>query len=163
MENYPSALYSIIQQKAPKENSNLQIQPPPMPSNRPVLPCFHAWHKNNRLYPKNSNMAPMHVPRTTLQLLQRCNNVPFVFRSVEKRTLALVLADGSSCKARKIRYYRVSTPFRPSICLFCRDCNVAFVLFFLKASVRFPSRRRRSLFCNHLEHIFFPTAYPKCL
>lgn len=56
------------------------------------------------------------MPQTVLRLLQRCNNAPFVFRSVEKRTLALVLADGSSCKSLKIRYCRVSAPLRPPIC-----------------------------------------------
>lgn len=84
--------------------------------------------------------------RTALWLLQRCNHAPFVFHSMEMRTLALIPADGSSCKALKIRYCRVPLPFVRLFVCSVEDCNVPFVLFFLKASVRFPSRHRRSLF-----------------
>ena len=56
------------------------------------------------------------MPQTALRLLQRCNNAPFVFHFAERRTLALIPADGSNCKALKIRYYMVSAPSRPPIC-----------------------------------------------
>lgn len=105
------------------------------------------------------------MPQTTLRLLQRCNNAPFVFRSVKKRTLALVLADGSSCKALQIRYCRVSAPLRPSICLFRKDCNVAFILFlfFLKAGpalhIHFLFSQKQGTFRNAPYFAIIPNIY----
>lgn len=112
----------------------------PIPSNCPVLPFFQAWHKKYRPCSKIGNTEPLRVSRTTLRLMQRCNNVPFVFRSVEKQTLALVLTDDSSCKAHKIRYCMVSAPFRSPVCSM-EDRNVIFVLFlfFQKRAFAFPA------------------------
>ena len=93
-------------------------------------------------------MEPLRVPQTALRLLQRCNNAPFVFHFAERRTLALIPADGSNCKALKIRYYMVSAPSRPPICFEPRRIATLhlFCFCFSKANVRFPSRRRRSIF-----------------
>lgn len=113
-----------------------------MPSNRPMLPSFHAQHKNNRLCSKIGDMALIRVPQTALQLLQHCNNTPFVVCSVGKRTFALVLADGSSCKVLKTAILQAFR-FLSFTCLFwtVEDCDASFVLFlfFQKRAFAFPT------------------------
>ena len=111
-------------------------------------------------------MEPLRVPQTALRLLQRCNNAPFVFHFAERRTLALIPADGSNCKALKIRYYMVSAPSRPPICFEPRRIATLhlFCFCFSKANVRFPSRRRRSIFVfflpkNRERSVTHPTCF----
>ena len=98
----------------------------------------------------------------------KCNvaNNPFVLCSVEKRTLALVLADGSSCKALKIRYCRLFSPFHSPVCF--ESCRIAtlhlFCFCFFKSerslSQQTPALHIRFLFPKNRERsVTLPTCF----
>ena len=114
-----------------------------MPSNRPVLPSFHARHKNNRPYSKIVNPAPLRVPRTTLRLLERCNNAPFVFVPWKSERSLWFWQMAAVVKPSK---YDIAWFPLPFIHLFVLNRRGLQRLFLRKASARFPSRRGRSIF-----------------
>ena len=153
-----------------------------MPSNCPVLPSFHAQHKIIDSAPKSA------IRRSSM-----CHRLPSSFCNIAITLLSLFVPYKSE---RSLWFWQMGAVVKPSkygiagfslplIHLFVLNRGglqrcIYFVFVFSKASVRFPSRHRRSPFvfcfpenreCSVTLHILwqyrifvlFPSYYPKRL